>query len=1051
MIDNKDGGTTAVPSAATIQPDSGAQEVYRGRAPGPFVPGISWRTWWKLFTNFLTLRKVVDEKERCLVFLQEGQELGATDLADLFNAMEKHFQPKKLILAERFGLMSKSQKPGQSLHEFYAELQKAANGCQFEQIKNHRDAIVTMVLIGGLQSLETRKRLLEKEDLTSKEALEHLEALKRVGINAPHLKEGPRPLGVAEFVTGRDTSPMRTGEQQRVERKTPAKCIGVWSLPEAPTATRRRKSEKTGEQKARLESLGEASCKPKWIIPLRQLDQRETCRQSLQSELHVVHVEQNEKYSEVLGVAKEPPRMLEIVIEGHAVPFELDTGASMLIIDEKTWKKIGAPELKESKVEATAYNNERIQLQGKVTVSLNFVGHSAIMDVHVFKQASRSLCGRDMIKALCIDCGPHYNLVYTVKEMSKVQVKREIVRILHENKQLFEEGLGKCTSTKAKLKFKADPVPKFFRARPVPIALRPKVEAKLEELLRNGTLRRVEHSQWATPLVIVPKPGGKIRICGDYEATANPQLDINQYPLPRPEDLFHMLNGGKKFSKLDLSDAYMQVELDPESRKYTTINTQKGLFEYTRVPFGIASAPAMFQRTMETTLSGIEGVLIYLDDITVTGPDDKTHMERLEKVLRRLKEVGFRLKREKCEFFKQEMEFLGHVVDANGIRPSPSKLKAILNMPEPKNIKELESYLGMVQYYGKFIPRRGVELGKEQVEAFKAIQGKLASTDTLAHYNPDVPVVLATNASEYGLGAVIYHKYSDNTEKVIAYASRSLTKEERNYAQIEKEALGIVYGVEKFNQFLYGRQFTLLTDHQPLVRIFGRKLGLPVIAAKRLHRWALRLMVYSFNIEYRRTEDFGNADGLSRLPDPRELPSAERVINEVQMQQMAEETFDRLPMTVEEIAEATTEDEILQKVIAFMQRGWPEKAKVERLRPFAAKKSSLSLYKGCLMWDSRVVIPQKYRTSVLKMLHNSHYGRNRMLSLARTIIWFPGMDDAIERIAKGCSICAALGKTPARIPLHPWEEPEKVWVTVTHRFLRNCKWSKMADSGRCQV
>ncbi|KAL6723826.1 hypothetical protein Aduo_018790 [Ancylostoma duodenale] len=244
MIDNKDGGTTAVPSAATIQPDSGAQEVYRGRAPGPFVPGISWRTWWKLFTNFLTLRKVVDEKERCLVFLQEvgnsnyellesllqGQELGATDLADLFNAMEKHFQPKKLILAERFGLMSKSQKPGQSLHEFYAELQKAANGCQFEQIKNHRDAIVTMVLIGGLQSLETRKRLLEKEDLTSKEALEHLEALKRVGINAPHLKEGPRPLGVAEVrmkrresSRGRPRRPQVVGKNARRPGKGPVR------------------------------------------------------------------------------------------------------------------------------------------------------------------------------------------------------------------------------------------------------------------------------------------------------------------------------------------------------------------------------------------------------------------------------------------------------------------------------------------------------------------------------------------------------------------------------------------------------------------------------------------------------------------------------------------------------------------------------------------------------------------------------------------------------------------------------------------------------------
>nr|CDJ91781.1 hypothetical protein LOC100635881 [Haemonchus contortus] len=190
-------------------------EVYRGRAPGPYVPGTSWRTWWKLFANLIVLRKVTEEGDQRLIVLQEvgdsnyellesllqGRELEEVPLKDLRAAIEQHYQPKKLVLAERFGLMSKTQKQGQSLHEYYAELQKAANVCCFEEIKDHRDAIVTMVFIGGLLSIETRKRLLEKEQLSSKEALEQAEAFESVGVNAPHLKEGPQqvqPVGVAQ-------------------------------------------------------------------------------------------------------------------------------------------------------------------------------------------------------------------------------------------------------------------------------------------------------------------------------------------------------------------------------------------------------------------------------------------------------------------------------------------------------------------------------------------------------------------------------------------------------------------------------------------------------------------------------------------------------------------------------------------------------------------------------------------------------------------------------------------------------------------------------------
>ncbi|PIO55549.1 reverse transcriptase [Teladorsagia circumcincta] len=404
-------------------------------------------------------------------------------------------------------------------------------------------------------------------------------------------------------------------------------------------------------------------------------------------------------------MATEPAMMLPITVNGSRVDFELDTGASVSIIDEATWQKIGKPEIKPTKLEATAYNKSPISFVGRCVVKLQFEGRVENMEVYVLRTAGHPLCGRDMIRKLKIDCGPYVKSIRREEAYTQEQLRTAIKNMLEENRVLFQKRLGCCTTTKVLLTLEQGmEKPKFCRVRPVPIALRPKVEAKLQELVENGTLTRVEHAEWATPLVVVPKPGGKIRLCGDYKVTVNPQLDINQYPLPKPDDLFHMLNGGQKFSKMDLSDAYMQLELEPESKKYTTINTHKGMFVYNRVPFGIASIPAIFQRIMETTLAGIEGVIIYLDDITVTAPDDVTHLTRLREVLKRLREAGFRLKREKCEFMKEQMEFLGHIVDAKGIRPSPKKVQAMVNMPDPKNLKELESFIGMVQYYGKFIP-----------------------------------------------------------------------------------------------------------------------------------------------------------------------------------------------------------------------------------------------------------------------------------------------------------------------------------------------------------
>ena len=225
--------------------------------------------------------------------------------------------------------------------------------------------------------------------------------------------------------------------------------------------------------------------------------------------------------------------------------------------------------------------------------------------------------------------------------------------------------------------------PKFFKARPVPFAIKGALDQELDRLESCGILQKVTSSDWAAPIVAVPKKDGKFRICGDYKVTVNQALDVAQYPLPKPDDLFATLAGGKRFSKLDLSQAYQQLVLDDESKQYVTINTHKGLYQYTRLPFGVASAPALFQKVMDTILQGIPHVICYIDDILVTGVNQEDHLRNLAEVLQRLQRHGISMKKAKCEFMQHSVEYLGHQIDAEGLHTTDSKLAAVTQAPTP--------------------------------------------------------------------------------------------------------------------------------------------------------------------------------------------------------------------------------------------------------------------------------------------------------------------------------------------------------------------------------
>ena len=418
-------------------------------------------------------------------------------------------------------------------------------------------------------------------------------------------------------------------------------------------------------------------------------------------------------------------------------------------------------------------------------------------------------------------------------------------------------------------------MPKYCKARTPPFAMRNKIEQELARLEKNGIIKKVESSEWSTPIVPVLKKDITVRICGDYKVTINPHIQQNRHPIPVIEDLSHKLSGGERFTELDLSHAYTQLELDEDSKKLTTVNTHMGLYQYQRLCFGISSSPGIFQEVMDSTFQSVPNVAVYFDNLYITGKDDDEHLDTLNKVLSSIKEKGLKINKNKCQFMLSEIKFLGYRLNKRGLQPQPEKVNAIKLAPQPENVSQLRAYLGLVNYYSKFVPNLSQTLsplnkllkknekwawGQEQDKAFQKSKDIISSDNLIIHFDPTKNLTLTCDASPDGIGAVLSHD-----ELPIAFASRSLNQAERNYSQLDREGLSIIFGVRKFHKFVYGREITIITDYKPLLGLFGENKPLPEHASPRLQRWAITLSAYSYQLKYKPGCE-NTADALSRLP-----------------------------------------------------------------------------------------------------------------------------------------------------------------------------------------
>ena len=335
------------------------------------------------------------------------------------------------------------------------------------------------------------------------------------------------------------------------------------------------------------------------------------------------------------------------------------------------------------------------------------------------------------------------------------------------------------------------------------------------------------------------------------------------------------------------------------------------------------------------------------------------------------------------------VSFLGHRIDADGLHPLDDKVRAIKAAPTPTNVTELKSYLGLLMYYGKFLPNLATKLAplykllqhrvpwrrtSVQDAAFRELKKLLASSSLLVHYDPKLPLILPCEASAYGIGAVLAHRMPDGSEKPIGYASRTLNKAE-NYSQLEKEGLSLVFGIKEFYCYVFGRSFELVTDHKPLLGLLGEARSTSPQASARVRRWSLYLYMFEYTLKFRKTEAHANADALSRLPLPVTSPLKTGPTELVLLTQHLQDS----PVSAEQIREQTAKDLILAPVVQFLKQGWPmSMEKSSPLMPFFKEHSKLSLFDGCILWGSRVVIPSAHREAILAELHEGHPGMVRM-------------------------------------------------------------------------
>lgn len=924
----------------------------------------------------------------------------------ILKKFEEYCHPRKNIVFERFKFFSRSQEEGEPVDKYVTDLKRLANPCEFE---SQADSLIRDRLVLGIKDKQLQERLLREPDLelhkalnicraneTSKQQVQEIKGVETV--NAVKSQTKTMPPQARFEARGSFTRPStrkcsHCGYQHQYRRcpaygKTCGNCKGLNHF--------------ASECKAKsVRSIQEEQVKEEW-------EQKETVVLSVRLKKEVNSIEWRQ----------------QLTVCNRTVNFKVDTGSEVNIIPHSIYKTFDrAPALKSTSVKLWSYSGHDIQTVGICSAETTMGTKRMVFKYFITSDKSDPILGLEAASSLGL-----------VPKISTITA-HSAEEVIEQFEDVFGEGgVVKCNPYHITLDKEA--IPTIAAARKVPLTLKTKLKEELDRMVHNGILVAVdEPSEWVHPIVIVSKPDGRVRICMDPRPL-NKFIRREHYALPTVENSLAELQGARFFSVLDASAAFLQIPLDEDSSKLCTITTPFGRFHYKTMPYGISSAPEVFQKIINNMFQGIQGIVPYMDDILIHGETMEQHNERLRLVLERARQYNLKFSKKKLQLAKTTVKFLGHTITEQGISVDSSKVEAVKSMKSPSSKQELQRCLGMFTYLAKFIPNLAqvtsplrqllsnkVEFAwhHEQEEAFQNLKELVCKAPVLKYYNSTEPLCISVDASSYGLGAVALQK-----DRPLAYCSTSLTDTQRRYAQIEKELLAVLHGLQRFDLYTFGRDVIVQTDHKPLLAIMNKPIH---SISPRLQRMILKSMRYSFRLEYVPGKHLYVADALSRCPNEKCR------INTDYMEGKAAAVHTLVCATksrLNEFKESVKKDATLQEVIKYINQGWPvHKNSIKgEAKKFWDIKEELHQADELIVRGNQLVVPLEQRKKMLLKLHSAHQGITSCQAKAKDALYWPGMLKEIEDMVSKCILCQKYAKSNTKQPLLSHKIPSLPWNKV---------------------
>ncbi|UYV83268.1 K02A2.6-like, partial [Cordylochernes scorpioides] len=999
-----------------------------------------WPKWRKIFERYLVVSgmKKKEEADKIDLFMylmgdraddifrtfKFEKEEEATKIDSVLKAFDSHFCVRKNIIYERAKFNSRIQEDREPVDEFITSLYKLADSCEFEGL--HEQLIRDRIVVGVRDKALSERMQLDSE-LTLEKAVKMVrqqEAVRQQQVDLQRLSTGQK-VNQVKFNSKKQSPKQQQQPSRKKEKsaKTRSRCPKCGGLPHREGQVCRDE----GQRCNLCSKTGHfANCCPDKQAKTAEVKAVSELDEEIGFLLEVSAVEDSSNLDDDEGECRRR-WTAEIQVNGKQLKFKLDSQADVTCVPLCLFKKImGQQRLVESDINIRAAEFSELQTVGMFISTLRNGNYEIKEKIYVIRRLSEPLLSRRACELL--------NLA------RRIEVVATRINPIKEFPEVFE-GLGQIGNPyEIKLKPGAKPYA-VHTPRRVPIPLMEKLKTRLEELEKAGIIAQVNvATEWCAPTVIAGKPNGDIRLCVGL-SRLNEHVQREVHPMPVVEHMLGQLGEARFFSKLDANSGFHQIPLSLDCQHLTTFITPFGRYKYCRMPFGISLAPEYFQKVMSIILQGMDGVMCYLDDILIFASDSKTHDRILRLVLRKLKEAKVTLNKAKCVFGVPRINFLGHILDEDGIRPDPAKIEAVAKMPAPTDVHGVRRFIGMVNHLGRFVENlseivaplnqllvKGQEFVWDcsQERALRKLKELLTTQPILAAYDVRKPTMVSSDASSYGLGAVLKQEGKNGIWRPVAYSSRTMTPTEKRYAQIEKEALAITWACERFQDFLLGKRFRIETDHKPLIPLFSTKELSSL--TPRLQRFRMRMMRFGFEIVHIPGKELLDADALSRQP----LLTTEGGENERQtsahINAVLSSITDKDEMLTK-IFEAQQEDTTVKAVANYLEQGWPDKKKrSQALLSYWHVKDELGVQNGLLMRGCRLVIPASMKLEILDKLHAGHFGITKTRLRARETVWWPGISEEIAETVRKCSVCIqeAVSKheplIPTNFPTRPWQK-----------------------------